>query len=115
MCATFAQAVRRTKPTAAIITRSVGRTSPTTFSVSETTSMFRFVPGNAFSRRAVIAAISARADATVAPSARRPKRRRLCMSRRAQRSPSASGAKSCAFVAQNGANEKPLGMTPTTV
>ncbi len=76
--------------------------------------MSRFVPGNWRSSSAVIDAISRRADSSAMPGFRRAKMRRLEPLRLDARGARSSGAQSWAFVAQNGANWKDGGMTPTT-
>ncbi len=88
---------------------------PTTFSLSGVTTTLRLLPGNCCSRIAVIAFTSTRARASVTPSRRRAKMRRLWPSRDGSRGASASGAHNSDFVAQKGANWNVGGMTPTTV
>jgi hypothetical protein len=114
MCATLAHAMSSTKPAAPSSTSSVGRTSPTTLSLSGVTVTPPLVPGNSRSSRAVMVAISARACASVTPGASRAKTRSVLSPRSVARSASGSGAHSSACVAQKGANWNSFGITPIT-
>jgi len=71
--ATFAQAIRRTNPTAPSRTRRAGRILPTIISDSGTTPALQpsFESGYCFRRRAAMVSISTCAAATVVPGLRR--------------------------------------------
>ena len=115
MCATLAQAISSTKPTATSSTVRPSRVWPTTRSLSGTTCTLRLVSGYAASRRRVTTSTSAWAEAGLTPGFSRAKTRRLSPSRLSRRASSGSGAHSSAFTAQNGANTKRGGITPTIV
>ena len=114
MCATLAQAISRTKPTATSSTVRPSRVWPTTRSFSGTTCTLRLVPGTPLRGGGDDVDVGLRRGRDDAGL--QPREHAEAVAAAVVAAPSSgSGAHSSAFTAQNGANTKRGGITPTTV